>query len=77
MTVDILICTLNESIASVPSCLMDEKDGVGYVVSFQYTDDKYLLMVPEELLTRKDVLLTSIEGHGLSANRNNAITHSR
>ena len=77
MTVDILICTFNEGIASVPSCLMDEKDGVGYVVSFQYTDDKYLLMVPEELLTRKDVLLTSIKGRGLSANRNNAIAHSR
>lgn len=77
MTVDILICTLNEGITSVPLCLMEETEGVGYVVSMQYTDGKFLNSIPEALRTRKDVTVTTIEGRGLSANRNNAIAHSQ
>lgn len=77
MTIDILICTIDEGITSVPSCLMDKLDGVGYVVSFQYTDTKYLSLVPELLKSREDVFLTCLEGRGLSANRNNAIAHAK
>ncbi len=77
MTVDILICTMNEGIASVPLCLMEEQDGVGYVVSMQYTDEQYLKTIPDELLTRQDVVLTTLKGSGLSANRNNAIAHAK
>jgi len=77
MTIDILICTIDDGITSVPSCLMDEEEGVGYVVSFQYTDSKFLQLVPEVLRQRTDVTLTTLEGRGLSANRNNAIAHSQ
>ncbi len=69
----ILICTHNEGIREVPNILLPEAEGIGYVVSMQYSDARYLNAVPAELRYRKDVVLSVIAGQGLSANRNNAI----
>ena len=77
MTIDILICTIDEGITAVPSCLMEKMEGVGYVVSFQYSDAKYLDFIPETLRNRDDVTLATLGGRGLSANRNNAMDHAR
>ncbi len=76
MKIDILVCTIDGGIADVPHVLMPPQEGIGYVVSMQYTDRKWLEMVPRELRERADVRLTCIEGRGLSRNRNNAMEHA-
>lgn len=76
MTLDILICTIDEGIKNVPEVLMSPREDVSYVVSMQFTDKEYLKLIPEILREREDVVLTTLEGRGLSRNRNNAIDHS-
>ncbi len=76
LTLDILICSVNTRIVRIPDILMPEKDGVNYIVSFQYTKDDYLKMIPEQLLRRRDVKFVKLRGEGLSANRNNALSYA-
>ncbi len=57
----------------MPGILLEAREDVCYVVSFQYTDDMFLEMVPEVLKTREDVVLLPFPSTGLSANRNNAM----
>ena len=73
MTIDILICTINEGIQKVPSVLMPPMEGVRYVVCMQYTDEAALEKVPMKMMIRKDVKLYVHEGCGLSKNRNFAL----
>ena len=73
MTLDILICSLNKGIVRVQDVLLPPQEGVRYVVSYQYTDDRYLDLIPQVLLTRDDVAVYKYKGHGLSANRNLAL----
>jgi len=77
ITLDILICTIDDGIIKIPEVLLPPMQGISWVVSMQYTDRRLLDMVPDELRNRDDVCLTFIEGRGLSANRNNALAHSR
>ena len=72
----VLICTLNAGISDIPNILLPEAEGVGYVVSMQYTEAHYLERIPEALRSRQDVTLSTIAGRGLSANRNNALAHA-
>ena len=72
----VLICTLNAGISDIPNILLPEAEGVGYVVSMQYTEAHYLERIPEALRSRRDVTLSTIAGRGLSANRNNALAHA-
>lgn len=74
MTIDILICSLNKGIVRVEDVLRPTEEGVRYIVSYQYTDERYLDLIPEILRTRTDVLLYTINGQGLSANRNAALS---
>ncbi len=76
MTIDILISTIDHGIQSVPGVLLPQKEGVGYVVSMQYTSEKYLSEIPDELKNRPDVKLLTLPGRGLSHNRNNAMENS-
>lgn len=76
MTIDILICTIDNGIKRIPHMLMPPQEGISYVVSMQYTDKAYLDLIPDVLKERKDVRLTLLEGKGLSRNRNNAIAHA-
>ena len=73
MTLDILICTIDKGIEKVPGMLMPPMDGVKYVVSMQWTDERWKERVPKMLEEREDVKLTFLEGKGLSKNRNHAI----
>ena len=73
MTLDILICSLNKGIVRIDDLLRLEQDGVRYVVSYQYTDERYLELVPDVLKQRKDVVLSVYKGQGLSNNRNHAL----
>ncbi len=75
-TLDILICTIDEGIQRVPKVLLPPMTDVAYVVSMQYTDERFLHQIPQELRQRTDVILTFLAGRGLSRNRNNAFDAS-
>ena len=55
MTLDVLICSLNKGIVRVQDVLLPPKEGVHYIVSYQYTDERYLDLIPEVLKQRDDV----------------------
>ena len=76
MTLDILICTIDEGIEKVPNVLIPKEEGIRYVISMQYTDESFLATIPEVLKERDDVTLLTLKGRGLSRNRNNAIAHA-
>lgn len=73
MTIDILICSIDKGIVRIDDVLLPPRDDVRYVVSYQYTDERYLELVPTCLKERPDVTLYKYRGQGLSANRNLAI----
>ena len=73
MTLDILICSLNKGIVRVQDVLLPPQEGVHYIVSYQYTDERYLDLIPAALTQRPDVSVYKYKGHGLSANRNLAL----
>ncbi len=77
MTIDILVCTIDDGISRIPSVLLPPCEGVTWIVSMQYTDKHFVDFVPSELRERKDVILTFLEGKGLSRNRNNAFAHAK
>ena len=71
--IEVLICTVDEGIRRVPDVLSPTVRGdVRYLVSFQYTDKKWLEAVPEMLKRRADVKIVALAGRGLSVNRNHA-----
>lgn len=74
-TLSILICTLNDRIRQVENVLLPPRGEVCYIVSFQYSDDIFLSMIPDVLRQRPDVTLLLLPQTGLSANRNNALRH--
>lgn len=76
MTLDVLICSFNKGIVKVEDVLLPPRDNVRYLVSYQYTDERYLEMIPVSLTCRKDVTIYKYKGQGLSANRNQALTHA-
>ena len=73
--ISILICTLNDRIRQAANVLLPPHEDICYVVSFQYTDDIFLTMVPDVLRSRADVTLLPLPQTGISANRNNALKH--
>lgn len=73
MNIDILICSLNKGIVRVEDILLPENEHIHYIVSYQYTDERYLDLIPKCLLDRKDVSIYKYYGQGLSANRNLAM----
>jgi glycosyltransferase involved in cell wall biosynthesis len=72
-TVEVLICTINKGVVRILDNMVPPRDDVRYVVSYQYTDERYLELVPEALVQRKDVLFVKTKGKGLSRNRNFAL----
>ena len=73
MTLDILICSLNKGIVRIQDVLLPPRDDIHYVVSYQYTDERYLDLIPKGLTAREDVTIYTYKGQGLSANRNLAL----
>ncbi len=73
MTLDILICSLNKGVVRVQDVLLPPQENVRYVVSYQYTDERYLDLIPKVLASRPDVSVYTYKGQGLSANRNLAL----
>jgi glycosyltransferase involved in cell wall biosynthesis len=52
---------------------MEKRDNVTYIIAYQYTDERFLELIPESLSEREDVSLYAYKGEGLSANRNFAM----
>ena len=75
MKLNILISTHNQKIANVPLLLLPERKDVSYVVSFQYTDDSMLALIPEEF-KREDIKFAPVQTIGLCKNRNNALLYA-
>lgn len=73
MTLDILICSHDKGIVRINDIFLPPRQGVRYVVSYQYSDERYLELIPNELLSRTDVAFFKYKGQGLSANRNLAL----
>lgn len=73
MTLDILICTINKGIVKICDSLMSQYENVHYIVAYQYTEERFLELIPSALLERKDVTLYKYKGEGLSSNRNFAL----
>ncbi|MBR1837982.1 MAG: glycosyltransferase family 2 protein [Bacteroidaceae bacterium] len=76
-TLDILICTFNKGIVRVGELLREPREGIQYIVSYQYNDERYLDLIPESLQEREDVVVFEHRGQGLSANRNLALEKSK
>lgn len=76
MTLEVLICSFNKGIVKIEDVLLPARDNVSYIVSYQYTDDRFLELIPTSLQQRSDVRIFKYKGQGLSANRNQALTHA-
>lgn len=74
MTLEILICTLDDGIAQIAPMLLPQHNGISYLVSWQHSDSKET-SVPVEL-KRDDVKICHLQGRGLSRNRNNCLRHA-
>lgn len=70
--VNILISTINGGIESVKNILLEPREDVEYIVSHQYTSERFK-KIPAALL-REDVIISQIPGKGLSKSRNHAIS---
>lgn len=77
MTIEVLICSYNKGIVKVDDIFQPPREGVRYIVSFQYTDERYLKLIPRSVKERPDVSFYKYRGQGLSANRNQALTHAK
>lgn len=71
MHLNILISTYNNRINMVKDVILNYRDDVSYIVSHQYTDEKYKII--PQVLYRKDIFISQIEGKGVTKSRNNVI----
>lgn len=76
MMLEVAICTIDDGIKRVPDIFLKPRDNVKYLVSYQYTDSKYLDNLHNVAFQRPDVSVVCLEGCGLSRNRNHAIRHA-
>lgn len=74
MTLQLLISTLDDGISKIADMLLDPRQGITYLVSWQHSDES-LNEIPGALL-RNDVTVVHLQGRGLSRNRNNCIAHA-
>lgn len=77
LKLELLISTIDEGIYKVPNLLCNPLPYVSYLISWQHSTEQIASIgIPQEILNREDVKLVTLKGKGLSANRNNAITHA-
>lgn len=75
-SLDILVSTTASGMDSVPGMLLEPLQGVRYIVSVQHEGDLMPGAIPGTLTSRPDVTLLTLEGMGLSRNRNNTLLNS-
>jgi len=71
LIINILISTIDSGINNLGHVILDPQCNVEYIVSHQYTDEKFK-KVPAFLI-RSDILVSQIPGKGVTKSRNNAI----
>lgn len=71
MTLQLLICTIDEGIQKLRGHFLPQRQDVSYLISWQYTGEKP--QIPSWIIERDDVELILLFGQGLSRNRNYAI----
>lgn len=76
MTIEFLICTIGDGISRIPAMLMPPTEGTTYLVSWQQPREDSHGEIPSTLLERKDVKVITLDGRGLSRNRNHALEHA-
>lgn len=74
MTLEILISTIDAGINNIAAMLLEPRDGIKYLVSWQHRAEGDCV-VPDVLL-RDDVKVVHLQGPGLSRNRNNCLKHA-
>lgn len=74
MTLELLICTIDEGIERLQGHLLAPAADVRYLVSWQFTGPRP--QVPEWLASRTDVRVLQLAGRGLCRNRNHALAHA-
>ena len=74
MTLQLLICTIDQGIQQLRDHLLPQRQDVSYLISWQYTDDTP--QIPSWIEEREDVELLLLQGKGLSRNRNNALNNA-
>lgn len=75
-TLDILISVKDSKIVRIKESLPEPREGVKYIICFQYTDDKYLDLIPSALEGYPDVTLLKRKEIGLSNSRNTALSYA-
>lgn len=71
MTLSVLISTIDSGIDKIKGVLLPYRPDVKYIVSHQFTEEKFKI-IPIEL-KRDDVIVSQIPGKGVTKSRNNAI----
>lgn len=74
MTLQILVSTIDKGIENIAQLLLEPKEDISYLISWQHSTDENILL-PEEL-KRDDVEVHNLQGRGLSRNRNNCIRNA-
>jgi hypothetical protein len=69
--INILISTIDEGINKLNKVILDPKENVKYIVSHQFTDEKF--RETPAFLKRNDIWVSQIPGKGVTKSRNNAI----
>lgn len=75
MKLNVIVSTFNEGIEKVSEVLLPLRPDVHYIISHQYTDERYL-QNQQSLLKRSDVSVFPVFGKGLSKNRNNGLKYA-
>lgn len=75
MTLELLICTIDEGIERLKDKFLSPRKDVQYLVSWQYTGE--CPQVPDWLCLRRDVRVVQLAGRGLCRNRNHAFDHAQ
>lgn len=74
MTLQLLICTIDEGLYRLHDSLLAPCEGVSYLVSWQYTGERP--EVPVWMTERDDIRVVQLQGRGLSRNRNYALANA-
>lgn len=72
MTLEVLVCTIDNGINNINRLILAPIKGVSYLISWQHSENFTPAEIPEEL-KRNDIKIVTMNGRGLSRNRNNAI----
>lgn len=71
LKLNILVSTIDGGIEKIKNLILSPRNDVNYIVSHQYTDEKFK-SIPDEI-KRSDIFVSQIPGKGVTKSRNNAI----